>query len=80
MAFLLPVLDGPDRSGVFRFTAGKVKSRHQIPVIYRDLQGSPDRMPGGGRRHDDRHRGPGKTSLLHAWTDWPGQDRLITIV
>jgi len=22
----------------------------------------------------------GKTSLLHAWADWPGQDRRITIV
>jgi LuxR family transcriptional regulator, maltose regulon positive regulatory protein len=21
----------------------------------------------------------GKTSLLHAWADWPGQDRRITI-
>jgi LuxR family maltose regulon positive regulatory protein len=23
--------------------------------------------------------GSGKTSLLHAWADWPGQDRRITI-
>jgi ATP/maltotriose-dependent transcriptional regulator MalT len=23
--------------------------------------------------------GSGKTSLLHAWADWPGQDRQITI-
>ena len=24
--------------------------------------------------------GSGQTSLLHAWADWPGQDRRITIV
>jgi hypothetical protein len=30
--------------GLFRLTAGKVRSRHQIPVIHR---ATPDRMPAG---------------------------------
>jgi len=24
--------------------------------------------------------GSGKTSLLHAWAEWPGQDRLIAFM
>jgi len=32
---------------VFRFTAGKVRGRHRIPVIYRRSAVSyPDRVPG----------------------------------